>query len=254
MSTRIVAVEDDVLAGRIMQFVLENEGYNVTTVHSGKATIPEVVGRETDLLLIDVNLPDYSGFDLCAELRARRYQGPVIFVSAAGELSNKLEGFHVGGDDYLVKPYEPAELIARVESIIRRYKSMDRQALGAVVRVGDAELSISNFTYASDAVPTTILAPTEMRILECLMRNSGIVFSRDTLIERTWGYDYVGDSNRVDVYIRRLRRKIEADPSKPTYLHTVRGLGYVFRPDGEDCQPSSESLQTDEASLPDATL
>lgn len=244
MGARIVIVEDDVFTARVIDFVLHSEGYDVTVVHSGRETFPEVIGRETDLILLDVNLPDFKGFAVCSELRARRYRGPIIFLTGERDISSKLEAFHVGADDYLVKPYEPSELLARVDSVIRRYKSNDQQALGAVVRVGDAELSISNLTYSSAIVPATILAPTEMRLLECLMRNSGIVFSRETLIERAWGCDYLGDTNRVDVYIRRLRRKIEPDPSAPRYLHTVRGLGYVFRPDDLDEQspPSNRAI------------
>lgn len=229
MSNRIVVVEDDVFSAKIIGFVLRDEGHEVVTVSCGRRAFDEIIGRETDLVLLDVNLPDYNGFQLCAELRARRYRGPVIFLTGQCDIESKVEGFHAGADDYLVKPYEPAELVARVDSVTRRYKSVDQQAMGTVIRVGDAELSISSFTYSSSCIPPTILAPTEMRLLECLMRNSHIVMSRETLIERTWGYDFIGDSNRVDVYIRRLRNKVELEPSKPAYLQTIRGLGYVFR-------------------------
>jgi two-component system, OmpR family, response regulator RegX3 len=229
MSARVVIVEDEVFAAKVVSYVLSEAGYTVTTVPSGHQAFPEIVGRETDLVLLDVNLPQIDGFQLCSELRARRYTGPVIFISGNAAVASKLEGFRVGADDYIVKPYDPSELIARVESLIRRYKSADQQALGSVVRVGDAELSISSFRYSSSSMPPTELAPTEMRLLECLMRNSGIVLSRETLIERTWGFDFVGDSNRVDVYIRRLRSKVEPDANNPIYIRTVRGMGYLFK-------------------------
>jgi DNA-binding response OmpR family regulator len=103
-----------------------------------------------------------------------------------------------------------------------------------MLRAGDAELSIGNLTYSSSTVSPTLLTPTEMRILECLMRNHRIIISRETLIERVWGYEFIGDTNRVDVYIRRVRRKIEPDPATPRYLHTVRGIGYVFRVDSDE--------------------
>jgi two-component system, OmpR family, response regulator RegX3 len=229
VSARVVIVEDEVFAAKVVTYVLTEAGYNVSTVSSGRQAFPEIVGRETDLVLLDVNLPQINGYQICSELRARRYNGPVIFISGNADVTSKVEGFHVGADDYIVKPYEPSELIARVESVIRRYKSNDQQALGSVVRVGDAELSISTFKYSSSCTLPIELAPTEMRLLECLMRNSGIVLSRETLIERIWGYDFVGDSNRVDVYIRRLRSKVEPDATNPTYIRTVRGMGYVFR-------------------------
>jgi two-component system, OmpR family, response regulator RegX3 len=247
MGTRIVVVEDDVFAAKVIKFVLESQGYEVAWISRANQVVEQVVGRETDLVLLDVNLPDSDGFRLCSELRARRYRGPVIFLTGQIDIASKVEGFQVGADDYVIKPYEPAELIVRIESVIRRYKSTDQQALGTIVRVGDAELSISNQKYSSAAIPPTILAPTEMRLLECLMRNSHIVMSRETLIERTWGYDYVGDSNRVDVYVRRLRNKIELKPHEPNYLHTVRGLGYVFRAATSSsvvAEPLHDSLST----------
>jgi two-component system, OmpR family, response regulator RegX3 len=240
MSERIVIVEDEVFAAKIVRYVLGEAGYDVETFPSSRQAIPEILTRETDLVILDVNLPQVDGFQLCSELRARRYKGPIIFVSGKSETSCKVEGLTVGGDDYIVKPYDPSELIARVDSVIRRYKSADQQALGSVVRVGDAELSISTFSYQSSQSPPIELAPTEMRLLECLMRNSGIVLSRETLIERVWGYDFVGDSNRVDVYIRRLRGKIEPDPGNPSYVRTVRGLGYVFRPLEETGSPTND--------------
>ncbi len=233
MSKRIVVVEDEKFAAKILSYVLSEEGYDVSSAASANQAYHEIVGRETDLVLLDVNLPGANGFEVCSELRARRYTGPVVFVTGKNDVSSKVNGFHVGADDYIVKPYEPSELIARVESLIRRYRSTDQQALGSLVRVGDSELSVSTFTYSSSAVDQVELAPTEMRLIECLMRNSGIVMSRESLIERIWGYDYVGDSNRVDVYIRRLRNKIEPDPASPTYIRTARGLGYVFRPQAE---------------------
>ncbi len=229
MRSRVVIVEDDPINAKVMRFILEDEGYDTVVVTRASEAFAEIIGRETQLVILDVNLPDLSGFALCQELRARRYHGPLIFLSGRGELADKLEGFRIGADDYLVKPYEPLELVARVHSVVRRFHSADQQALGTLLRVEDAVLAIGELTYRSAVVEATLLTPTEMRILELLMRNSQIVISRETLIERVWGYEFVGDDNRVDVYIRRVRRKIEPDPAQPRYLHTVRGIGYVFR-------------------------
>lgn len=228
---RIVVVDDDPMTAKIIRFVLEDEGFEPVIVNRGTQALIEIIGRETHLVILDVNLPDVSGFTLYKELRARRYAGPVIFLTGRGEIEAKLEGFKIGADDYIVKPFEPLELLARVQSVIRRFQRSDRQSLGTVIRVDDAELNISELTYFSASVQPVLLSPTEMRILECLMRNARIIISRETLIDRVWGFDFLGDSNRVDVYIRRVRRKIEHDPTRPGYLHTVRGIGYVFRPE-----------------------
>lgn len=226
--SRIVLVEDDAVSARVIRFILDDEGFETVVASRGSQAFPEILGRETHLAILDVNLPDIDGFVLCRELRARRYNGPIIFLTARGDINDKLEGFRIGADDYLVKPFEPLELMARVQSVVRRFRSTDRQPLGTILRVGDAHLAIGELTYESGVTSKTVLTPTEMRLLECLMRNSNIVVSRDTLIERVWGYEFVGDDNRVDVYIRRLRCKIEQDPSHPRYLQTIRGLGYMF--------------------------
>ncbi|RIK46192.1 MAG: DNA-binding response regulator [Chloroflexi bacterium] len=232
-SQRIVVVDDDPVTAKVMRLVFEDEGYETVTLTRGSQAYAEIIGRDTQLVILDVNLPDINGFSLCKELRARRYYGPVIFLTGRADLEDKLEGFRIGADDYIVKPFEPLELVARVESVVRRFHHHDQQSLGTVLRVDDAELSIGELTYSSDVVEPVVLSPTEMRILECLMRNARIVISRERLIERVWGYDLEGDTNRVDVYIRRVRRKIEEDAAQPRYLHTVRGLGYVFRPENE---------------------
>jgi two-component system response regulator RegX3 len=241
MKGRVVVVDDDPVGVKVLRFVLQEEGYDTVTVCRGSEVFDEVLGRETDLVILDVGLPDIDGFSLCKELRARRYRGPVIFLTSHGDVTSKVVGFDIGADDYIVKPYEPLELVARVHSVIRRFKSADYQSQGTILRVDDAELSIGELTYSSDVVQPTLLTPTEMRILECLMRNSRIVITRETLIERVWGFDFIGDTNRVDVYIRRVRRKIETDPTRPRYLHTVRGIGYVFRVDPVAGASASES-------------
>lgn len=229
MPSRIVIVDDDPVTVKVVRFILEDEGFVTTTVGRGSQLFAAVFERETDLVILDVNLPDIDGFTLCKELRARQYDGPLIFLTSRHDSDSTLEGFRIGADDFILKPYEPLELVARVNSVIRRFKRADRQPMGTLLRVEDAELSIGELMYRSSTVPPTLLTPTEMQLLECLMRNRHIVISRETLIERVWGFDFVGDTNRVDVYIRRVRRKIERDPAAPEYVHTVRGIGYVFR-------------------------
>lgn len=231
MSNRVVIVDDDPTSAKVLRFLLEDEGYDTTVLHRGNAVVAEVTGQETACVVLDVNLPDVDGLTLTKLLRSRRYFGPIVLLTGRSALEDKLIGFEHGADDYVVKPFEPLEVLARVERIVARNKQADQQPLGSILRVEDAELSLGELTYRSDAIEPTVMTPTEMKILEVLMRNSWIVIGRETLIERVWGYDFVGNTNRVDVYIRRVRRKIEPDPQNPQYLHTVRGIGYVFRVD-----------------------
>jgi two-component system, OmpR family, response regulator RegX3 len=171
MNRRIVLVDDDPVANKVIRFVLEDAGYETVALCRASQALDEVSENDTDLVILDANLPDIDGFALCKELRARRYIGPLIFLTARKSIEAKLEGFRIGADDYLTKPYEPLELVARVHGVIRRFNHADKQSLGTLLRVDDAELSISELTYYSSVVPSTLLTPTEMRVLECLMRN-----------------------------------------------------------------------------------
>lgn len=227
---RIVVVDSDTITGKLLQAVLSEGGHEVVVVTNATQAFREIIEYETDAVLLDIDLPGMDGYALCKELRARRYNGPLIFVTERSELSDQLRAFDYGADDYVIEPYHPHVLVARVNSVARRCKQADYHALGTILKVGDAELSIGQLTFRIEGREPVLLTPTEMRMLECLMRNSHITISRSRLIERTWGYDFGGDSNRVDVYIRRLRRKIERDVKRPEYIHTVRRVGYVFRP------------------------
>jgi two-component system, OmpR family, response regulator RegX3 len=230
MQQRVLIVEDDVITAKVISHVLGDDGFATTVVSRGRDALDAVANQATVLILLDVNLPDTDGFALALDLRAQHYTGPIIFVTGRGDLIDKLRGFEIGADDYILKPVEPMELVARVRGVVRRFETAQARGLAAHLRVDDAELVIGELTYSSDAVSAVVLAPTELRLLDCLMRNARIVISRELLIERVWGFASLSDTNRVDVYIRRLRRKIESDPNNPQYLHTVRGIGYVFRP------------------------
>jgi two-component system, OmpR family, response regulator RegX3 len=229
MNARVVVADSDRVTSRVISLVLSDAGYDVVSLPIQPGADNDVPDQESDLTIIDVDFNGTGGFEFCKVLRSRGYRGPVIFTSSRGDMDVKLEAFRIGADDYIVKPFDPLEFVARVQSVIRRSRISSQQCQGAIVEVEDAELHVGKLTYKSARVTATVLTPTEMKILECLMRNHDITISRTTLIERVWGYDFLGDTNRIDVYIRRLRRKIEADPANPEYLHTARGLGYVFR-------------------------
>jgi two-component system, OmpR family, response regulator RegX3 len=229
MKNRIVVVDDDSVTTKVVKLVLDDAGYDPVIVQTASTASEEIVNFQTHLAIIDVEVDGVCGFDLYKELRARGYLGPVIFTSVRPDMRCKLEAFGLGADDFVGKPFDPLELLARVGSVLKRFRIAEENSNGLWIHVADAELSVGKLTYKSDVVSSTVLTPTEMKILECLMRNHGIIISRSTLIERLWGFEFAGDTNRVDVYIRRVRRKIERDPANPEYLHTVRGIGYVFR-------------------------
>jgi two-component system, OmpR family, response regulator RegX3 len=229
MSSHVMVVDNDRVNSRVIELVLKDAEYSVEVMQIGEQALDEILRRTPDLAVIDVEVNGLSGFEFCKQLRSGGYLGPVIFTSSRGEVELKLEAFRIGADDFIVKPFDPLEFVARVHSVIRRSRVSDEHAQGTIVQVENAELHIGRLTYKSNAVSPVVLTPTEMKILECLMRNHHITISRTTLIERVWGYDFLGDTNRIDVYIRRIRRKIEVNPATPEYLHTVRGLGYVFK-------------------------
>jgi two-component system response regulator RegX3 len=229
MKTHILMVEDDPFMSKMIVFLLNDAGYETTTLSDPRAVGPFLKENAVDLILLDVMLPYMDGFTLCTQLRREHPDVPVVFLSARGMVNDKVDGFGHGADDYIAKPFEPTELLARIQAVLRRYRRAERNLFGMVIKVGDTALDLGELQFTAPQRRPVLLTPTEMKILECLMRNANAVISRETLIERTWGYDYEGGSNRVDVYIRRLRKKIEKDPDDPLFIHTVRGLGYVFR-------------------------
>lgn len=226
-----VVIDPDYMTQRVVQFVL-HEGEYVETVLVSSATdgLKAVLDHEVDLVIIRAELPDNAAPALARDLRARGYAGPIVFLATKIDIAAKLAAFKAGADDYILEPVAPQELLARIQAVARRYAHEHYQPMGMILKVGDAELSVADLTLRIAGRAPVRLTPTEMRILECLMRNAGLAVNRETLIERVWGYDFFGESNRVDVYIRRLRHKIERDPAVPEFLHTVRGVGYNFRP------------------------
>lgn len=245
--TKCVVVEDDPMAAKVLRYALEDEGYRVQVATTGRMALDAIVGHEIALVIADVHLPDMDGFMLCHEIRSRRYIGPILLVSAEGSLDAKVRGFNAGADDYVTKPADLLELLARANNLVRRYRQIDDQS-AATIRVGNAELTLGTLTYRSDDIQPQLLTPTEMRLIEYLMRRAGQTVSRDALIRHVWDIDAGDDTNRIDVYVRRLRHKIERDPTEPLYLRTVRGAGYVFQDpavasagDDLDADPSSDT-------------
>lgn len=225
---RILVVDDEPIGTKLVHFILNEEGYDVTTVDNPRGALAMIQRQLPDLILLDVNMPQMNGFAFHKHLRENEYDIPVIFVTAKGELEDKLNGLRQGADDYIVKPFDPAELLARVQAVLRRYRKASAQTTGQVLRVGEFELHIADLQISLPDKRPVLLTPREMKIMLMLAGRFGQVLRREELLEAIWGEDYPGESNIVDVYIRRLRRKIEHDPANPQYIQSARGVGYKF--------------------------
>ena len=211
----------------MISFLLREEGYDVVSADNGLTAL-ELVDREApDLVILDVMMPNLDGFEVCRRMREKA-DVPIIFLSAKGETTDKVAGLQLGADDYLAKPFEPSELLARVKAVMRRAEAFAGKDVTSELTVGDLRLDpVTNQATFSDG-RTVELTPIEFRLLYCMMRNAGRILSHDLLLSAVWGYDYEGYSNQLAVYIRRLRIKIEDDPNDPKLLTTLRGLGYKF--------------------------
>lgn len=227
MTMRILVVDDDAPSVKMISFLLREEGYEVISTDNGSAAL-ELIEREApNLVILDVMMPHLDGFEVCRRIRQKQ-DVPIIFLSAKGEIVDKVTGLELGADDYLAKPFEPAELLARVKAVTRRAEAVAGEDAQALLTVGDLSLDpLTNRAIFADG-RTINLTPIEFRLLHCLMRNAGRILSNDLLMTTVWGYDYEGYSNQIAVYIRRLRMKIEEDPNHPKLLITARGLGYKF--------------------------
>jgi len=225
---RILVVDDDPPSVKMTAFLLREEGYEVLTADNGRRALELVQSDAPDLVIMDVMMPHIDGLEVTRRIR-QTTDVPIIILSAKGETADKVMGLEVGADDYLAKPFEPSELIARVKAVLRRAEVFGLGDAGSSLAVGDLRLDPVGYRVirASDGREIE-LTPIEFRLLHVLMRNAGRVLSHDYLLSNAWGYDYEGYSNQIAVYMRRLRTKIEKDPANPQYLLTVRGLGYKF--------------------------
>ncbi|HSJ56150.1 MAG TPA: response regulator transcription factor [Anaerolineae bacterium] len=228
---RILIVEDDPAVARGLVYGLEKEGFRAHSVERGHDAIRWALDHNPHLILLDVRLPDLSGFDVCRELRARGARLPILMVTARDEEVDRVLGLELGADDYVVKPFSLRELISRIRAHLRRaYGTLAPPAAGAPILFADVEVDLAGMHVRCRGEPVDLTA-TEFRLLAHLLRHPGQLFSRGALIEAVWGYDSdVLNERTVDVHVRHLREKLEADPSSPRHLVTVRGMGYRFEP------------------------
>jgi DNA-binding response OmpR family regulator len=222
VGTRILAVEDDERIRSAVKLALEDEGWSVDEAESGEEAISKFNQSAPDVVLIDIMLPGIDGFELCRTLR-KSSDVPVVMVTARNDTHDVVAGLEAGADDYLTKPFAPKELSARIRALLRRIRPSNQWHPRLVF--GDLELIPDEGKVMRDG-DEVHLTKTEFRLLCELAESPGKVLSREALLDKVWGYDYFGDGRLVDVHIRRLRTKVEADPANPRHVVTVRGLGY----------------------------
>jgi DNA-binding response OmpR family regulator len=230
MASRILLVEDDERIRTSMRLALEDEGYELAEAASGEEAL-EIIGETApahafDLLIIDIMLPGMDGFDCCREIR-RHSATPIIMVTARTDTHDVVAGLEAGADDYVVKPFAPKELAARIRANLRRVRSADGPV--SSLTFGDLEI-LPEAGEVRQRGEEVHLTRTEFLLLCELAMNAGRVLTREQLLERVWSYGYFGDGRLVDVHIRRLRTKVEPDPANPRHVLTVRGLGYKLAP------------------------
>jgi two-component system response regulator RegX3 len=223
----VLLVEDEDSFVEALTVGLKREGFRVRVAQDGAEALEMFDVVKPDLVLLDVMLPKVSGVDVCRELR-RRSTVPIIMVTAKGSEIDTVVGLEVGADDYVTKPYRLRELVARIRAVLRRRPAdSSRAASGEVLEVGDVRLDPERHEVEIRGEQVK-LPLKEFELLEILLANAGRVLPRDTLIDRVWGTDYVGDTKTLDVHVKRLRAKVEPDPAMPTRIVTIRGLGYKY--------------------------
>lgn len=220
----LLFIEDDDAIRLALSLALEDEGYSVTEAANGRDGLERFAAESPDLVLLDLRLPDMSGFDVCRALRASSIV-PVIIITAQTDTVDMVAGLEAGADDYVTKPVVPKELAARIRALLRRIQLQGSARATSTITFGDVELRRDEGIVIK-AHKELSLTKTEFRLLCEFADHAGAVLSREQLLERVWGYDYLGDSRLVDAHVRRLRLKIEDVPDHPSLIVTARGIGY----------------------------
>jgi two-component system response regulator RegX3 len=225
---RVLVVEDEGSFSDPLSYMLRKEGFEVSVAETGTQALTEFDRSGADIVLLDLMLPEMSGTEVCRQLR-QKSPVPIIMVTARDSEIDKVVGLEIGADDYVTKPYSPRELVARIRAVLRRQVAEPAESGVPTLSAGPVRMDVDRHvvTVAGAAVQLPLK---EFELLELLLRNAGRVLTRGQLIDRVWGADYVGDTKTLDVHVKRLRSKIEPEPSAPRFIVTVRGLGYKFEP------------------------
>ena len=228
MAKRVLVVDDEKLIVKGIRFSLEQEGMEVDCAYDGEEAIAAIKENDYDVVLLDVMIPKFSGFEVCQSVREFS-DVPIIMLTAKDNDMDKILGLEYGADDYITKPFNILEVKARIKAIMRRNKRQEtKTSVSKTAEFGNLKIDCEGRRVFVNDVEENLTAK-EFDLLELLMNNPGKVYSRDNLLNIVWGYDYLGDVRTVDVHVRRLREKIEREPSTPEYLHTKWGVGYYFK-------------------------
>jgi two-component system response regulator RegX3 len=226
---KVLVVEDEPSLVEALEFGLAEEGFEVVSANDGEASLAVFERERPDIVLLDLMLPTLSGTEVCKRIRSHS-KTPIIMLTARDSEIDKVVGLEVGADDYVTKPFSMRELLARVKAVLRRSGEDHAHDGTRVVEVSGVRVDPERYEVSVRG-QTAELPPKEFSLLELLVRNAGRVLTRELLIDRIWGADYVGDTKTLDVHIKRLRGKVEQDPHDPQLIQTVRGVGYKFRDD-----------------------
>jgi two-component system response regulator RegX3 len=225
---RVLVVEDEESFSDALSYMLRKEGFEVSVAPTGTSALTQFDRTGADIVLLDLMLPEMSGTEVCRQLR-QRSAVPIIMVTARDSEIDKVVGLEIGADDYVTKPYSPRELVARIRAVLRRHGSEAAEVTAPTLAAGPVRMDVERHVVTVEG-SSVQLPLKEFELLELLLRNAGRVLTRGQLIDRVWGADYVGDTKTLDVHVKRLRSKVEPEPSAPRYIVTVRGLGYKFEP------------------------
>lgn len=227
MGKKVLVVDDEKLIVKGLRFSLEQDGMEVDCAYDGEEALEFARGQEYDIVLLDVMLPKLDGFQVCQQIREFSNM-PIIMLTAKGEDMDKILGLEYGADDYITKPFNILEIKARIKAIMRRTGRPEKEQQGKLVEAADLRMDLDSRRLFIAGREINLTAK-EFDLLELMALNPGKVYSRENLLNTVWGYEYPGDVRTVDVHIRRLREKIEANPSEPKYVHTKWGVGYYFQ-------------------------
>ncbi|NLC18525.1 MAG: response regulator transcription factor [Clostridiales bacterium] len=223
---RILIIEDEAKIARFLELELKHEGYEVLIAGDGRVGLEKALKENVDLIILDIMLPGLSGIEVCRRVR-QESNVPIIMLTAKDDVTDKVAGLDMGADDYMTKPFAIEELLARIRVALNRVRNMTREVNSDILQVGDLKLNLASRSayYKDDEL---VLTKKEFELLECLMKNKNIALTREQLLNKVWDYEYFGDTNVVDVYIRYLRQKID-EKYGVQLISTVRGVGYIIK-------------------------